>query len=94
MSDESPSGTPTWGRKWAGRLITGWIESEALKDNPLGDPWRRPVWVYLPPGYDEDPGRRYPAIFEIQGMTGQLDMWSNRSAFRANFRPVRECSTS
>ncbi len=59
--------------------------SEVLKDNPLGDPYVRPLWVYLPPGYDEDSSRRYPTIYQIQGLTGQLDMWRNRSAFRKNF---------
>src|SRR6266545_4219202 len=29
--------------------------------------------------------RRYPSIYVIQGLTGQLDMWRNRTAFRKNF---------
>jgi Putative esterase len=45
----------------------------------------RPLWVYVPPGYDEDTDRRYPSIYVIQGLTGQIDMWRNRSAFRRNF---------
>ncbi|HEU5200236.1 MAG TPA: alpha/beta hydrolase-fold protein [Ktedonobacterales bacterium] len=61
------------------------FESKALKDNPLGDPSERPLWVYVPPGYADEPSRRYPAIYMIQGLTGQLDMWRNRSAFRKNF---------
>src|SRR5207249_5364279 len=58
------------------------IESELLRGNPLGDPHVRPLWVYLPPAYAAEPQRRLPAIYLIQGMTGQLDMWGNRSAFR------------
>jgi S-formylglutathione hydrolase FrmB len=54
-----------------------------LADNPLGDPARRPVLVYLPPGYD-DSTERYPSIYLIQGLSGQVDMWRNRSAFRPN----------
>jgi hypothetical protein len=61
------------------------FESEVLKGNPLGDPSERPLWVYVPPGYADEPSRRYPSIYMIQGMTGQLDMWRNRSAFRKNF---------
>jgi hypothetical protein len=53
-----------------------------LVGNPLGDPVDRPVWVYLPPSYDTDTERRFPTIYLIQGMTGQLDMWRNRSALR------------
>jgi S-formylglutathione hydrolase FrmB len=41
--------------------------------------------VYLPPGYDDSPSQRYPTIYQIQGLTGQLDMWRNRSPFRKNF---------
>src|SRR4029450_10641464 len=28
--------------------------------------------------------KRYPSVYLIQGLTGQLDMWRNRSAFRKN----------
>jgi S-formylglutathione hydrolase FrmB len=60
------------------------IESNVLRDNPLGDPHVRPLWIYVPPAYDAEPDRRFPTIYLIQGMTGQLDMWHNRSAFRPN----------
>jgi S-formylglutathione hydrolase FrmB len=40
--------------------------------------------VYVPPAYDAEPERRFPAIYVLQGHTGQLDMWRNRSAFRPN----------
>jgi S-formylglutathione hydrolase FrmB len=66
----------------AGRFEHDVITSRALADNALGDPSERPLWVYLPPGYDSEPERRYPAIYLIQGLTGQVEMWWNRSAFR------------
>src|SRR6187551_1686120 len=47
----------------------------------MGDPHRRPLYVYTPPGYDDEPDRRYPSVYLIQGMTGQVDMWRNRKAF-------------
>jgi len=71
-----------WQREMVGRWEEHWIESDQLRDNPLGDPARRPLWVYLPPGYDEAPSRRYPVLYQIQGLTGQLDMWKNRMPFR------------
>ncbi len=74
-----------WSIELRGRYEEVIFESDVLKGNPLGDPFKRPLWVYLPPGYDEDASRRYPAIYLIQGLTGQLDMWRNRSAFRKNF---------
>ncbi|HLX32703.1 MAG TPA: alpha/beta hydrolase-fold protein [Gaiellaceae bacterium] len=67
-----------------GQLDVLEIESELLRGNPLGDPHVRPLWVYLPPAYESEPERSFPSIYLIQGMTGQLDMWQNRSAFRPN----------
>lgn len=74
-----------WSFDVAGRFQEHTISSEALQGNPLGDPAERPLWVYTPPGYDEDGGARYPSVYMIQGLTGQLDMWRNRSPFRRNF---------
>jgi Putative esterase len=74
-----------WSHDFAGRLDEHVFQSEVLKDNPLGDPPARPLWVYLPPGYDDESDRRYPSVYAIQGMTGQLDMWRNRFPFRKNF---------
>ena len=74
-----------WASELKGRFEEAELDSEALRDNPLGDPHRRPLWVYLPPGYDDEPERRYPTVYMIQGLTGQLDMWRNRTPFRRNF---------
>lgn len=74
-----------WSEETVGRFEERTIESEVLRGNPLGDPHERPVWVYLPPGYEEEPDRRYPTIYEIQGYTGQIDMWRNRSPWRRSF---------
>ncbi len=72
-------------RPLAGRLERRTVVSDLLADNPLGDPAERPVEVYLPPGYDDDPERRYPSIYVIQGYTGTVAMWHNRSPFRPTF---------
>jgi len=74
-----------WSFASQGRFNEHTLESEALVGNPLGDPHDRPVWVYVPPGYDDEPDRRFPSVYVIQGLTGQLDMWRNRSPFRRNF---------
>jgi hypothetical protein len=74
-----------WSIDLAGRLDEHVVDSEALRGNVLGDPNRRPVWVYVPPGYEDEGDRRYPAVFVIQGLTGQLDMWRNRVPFRLTF---------
>src|ERR1700722_10199577 len=74
-----------WSASLAGRIEEQVITSELLRGNPLGDPYQRPLWVYLPPGYDDDPGRRYPTVYVIQGYTGHLTMWANRAAYRQPF---------
>jgi S-formylglutathione hydrolase FrmB len=69
---------PPWERPLAGTLDKLVVESELLKDNPLGDPARRPLYVYRSPGMGEDP---VPSIYVIQGFTGQLDAWLARDPF-------------
>src|SRR3954447_19604398 len=76
-----------WSGTLAGRLDDHVIDSPELRGNPLGDPHERPLWVYVPPGYDDEPERRYPSVYVIQGFTGQLDMWRNRSPFGAKTAP-------
>ena len=74
-----------WSFDVAGRFDEALFASDALKGNALGDPHERPLWIYVPPGYDDERDRRYPSIYVIQGLTGQLDMWRNRSPWRKNF---------
>ncbi|MCI0688613.1 MAG: hypothetical protein L0Y54_15445 [Sporichthyaceae bacterium] len=73
-----------WSVEFAGRIDEHVLDSEVLRDNPLGDPHQRPLWVYLPPGYD-DPARRLPAVYVIMGYTGHVGMWRNRTAYRQPF---------
>ena len=74
-----------WASDLAGRIDEHVFSSELLRGNPLGDPHERPLWVYVPPGYDDEPGRRYPTVYVIQGFTGHLEMWRNRMPFRTTF---------
>jgi S-formylglutathione hydrolase FrmB len=76
-----------WKGELAGRLEERTIVSEQLRDNPLGDPHERPLWVYLPPGYDDpaETTERYPCVYVIQGYTGHVAMWFNRTPFRRPF---------
>ncbi len=74
-----------WSAPLAGRIDEHVLDSRVLRGNPLGDPAARPLWVYVPPGYDADPARRYPTVYVLQGLTGQLDMWRNRAAFRPTY---------
>jgi S-formylglutathione hydrolase FrmB len=54
-----------------GRLELEWMEAPALAGNPLGDAVRRPVYLYLPPGFR--PG--LPAAYFLHGFTGSAHSW-------------------
>ncbi|MCW6006208.1 enterochelin esterase [Micromonospora sp. CPCC 205371] len=73
-----------WDAELAGHLDRVTIDSKLLRDNPLGDPHQRPIWVYLPPGYEES-AVRYPTVYVIQGYTGHVAMWANRTPYRQPF---------
>ena len=53
-----------------GTVVIERFESDALRANPLGDPYIREVPVYLPPGYESERARRYPVIYWLHGFTG------------------------
>jgi S-formylglutathione hydrolase FrmB len=74
-----------WSAPLAGTLNEEVITSELLRGNPLGDPHERPLWIYTPPGYADEPDRRYPSAYIIQGFTGFVTSWKNRSPFRQPF---------
>jgi enterochelin esterase-like enzyme len=77
---EGPAGAP-WERPMHGTLDRLVVESDALAGNPLGDPARRPLYVYRPPGVELDHPRALPSVYVIQGYSGQLDMWFMRKPF-------------
>jgi S-formylglutathione hydrolase FrmB len=63
-----------------GRLEWLLVDSRALAGNPRGDPARREVLAYLPPGYDA--GReRYPALYFLHGFSGSARGWVNATPF-------------
>ena len=74
-----------WSADLSGTIEEHVITSELLRGNPLGDPHQRPLWVYLPPGCEAGARQRYPAVYVIQGFTGHVAMWRNRSPFRQPF---------
>jgi putative esterase len=77
---EGPAGAP-WERPLHGTLDRLVVESEVLAANPLGDPSRRPLYVYRPPGVELDHPKPLASVYVIQGYTGQLDMWFGRQPF-------------
>jgi S-formylglutathione hydrolase FrmB len=55
-----------------GRLAVLTHTSKLLEGNALGDPFVRPVQVWLPPQYDapEFASRRFPVLFDLVGFMG------------------------
>jgi enterochelin esterase-like enzyme len=75
---------PPWERPLAGTLDLLLVDSELLAANPLGDPSRRPLHVYRPPGVGLDHPRALPSVYVVQGYFGQLDSWWRREPFEPN----------
>jgi hypothetical protein len=79
---EGVAGAP-WERPLAGALDRLVVHSELLEGNPLGDPARRPLYVYRSPGVEPESAQRVPSVYLIQGYSGQVDMWLGRAAFES-----------
>lgn len=67
-----------------GRVVIETIDSRVLQGNAMGDPARRQLPVYLPPGYDSNNTRRYPSAYVLSGFTsrGQTllnDAWGDET---------------
>jgi hypothetical protein len=72
----------------AGTLVVLEHESRILADNPLADPHRRKLAVWLPPQYDEGRGRgrgrRFPVLYDLVGFTGSGLAHANWKPFGDN----------
>jgi len=63
--------------KEKGRVVIREIESEVLKNNPLGDPVKRKLYIYLPPGFEDHQSEKLPALLAVVGFTGTGAMLLN-----------------
>jgi len=59
----------------AGRIVEDTIPAPSLAGNLLGDPERQPAFVYLPPGYGDEPDRRYPVVYLLHGVLDSPEVW-------------------
>ena len=67
-----------------GKLQMETVSSVVLKNNPLNDPRRREVPVYLPPSYGLKRGIRYPVLFYLPGFTGTARSAVNCNPWKEN----------
>lgn len=58
-----------------GTLSRTTVHGESLVGNLTGDRPDRPVSVYLPPGYETSPDRRYPVVYMLHGFTDSDLYW-------------------
>ena len=70
----------------AGRLAVRSHTSKVLKGNALGDPFVRPLHVWLPPQYDaaEFTDRRFPVLYDLVGFMGSGPAHTNWKNFGEN----------
>ena len=69
-----------------GRLAVLEHTSSVLRGNALGDPFVRPLHIWLPPQYD-DPGfldRRFPVLFDLVGFMGSGPSHTSWKGFGEN----------
>lgn len=81
---DAPLGPP-WDRPPRGRLDRLVVDSEVLAGNPLGDPARRPLYVYSSPGATAPDAHDLASVYVLQGFSGQLDGWLARKPFEQTF---------
>ncbi len=55
-----------------GDLRIDFVDSPALRDNPVGDPALRPLAIYTPPGFDRGSSKRYAVLYVLHGYTGDV----------------------
>ncbi len=56
------------------------LDAPSLEGNPLGDPSRRSMPVYLPPGYQRG-SERFPVVYFLHGFTGAGTKWVSFPGF-------------
>lgn len=64
-----------------GAIVIHRHESSVLKSNPLKDPYKRDIVVYLPPGYSQSNSAGYSTVFGVVGFGGTGRMMMNIDPF-------------
>lgn len=65
------------------RVVTEWVQSTVLKDNPAGVDPLRPLTVFLPAAAQEDPKRRFPVLY-------CLASWTSAGRQQMDWEPFKE----
>ncbi len=60
----------------AGRLVRHVVHGRSLENSVTQESPDRSVSVYLPPGYDSAPAKRYPVVYLLHGITDTDENWT------------------
>lgn len=71
---EPATGGPAPDRPATGRRATGRLLTDRAQSAVLGEPIELTVW--LPPGYDDEPSRRYPSLYLLHGRGDSRRDWA------------------
>src|SRR5688572_5759530 len=58
-----------------GRLVREKVHGKSLQNSVTGELADRNVAVYLPPGYDKSPTKRYPVVYLLHGIMDTENVW-------------------
>jgi S-formylglutathione hydrolase FrmB len=74
----------------ASKLLDCKVVSPALRGNLLGDPEVQAVSIYLPPGYQVLPMKRFPTLYLLHGFTGKIEQWTVNGYQGMNLRRMMD----
>jgi enterochelin esterase-like enzyme len=72
------------------RMSPSRVEDQTFWSETLGR--EMPYVVYLPPGYESDPQRRFPVLYMLHGLGGDCREWRRYGLFTAATRLIEEGS--
>lgn len=64
-----------------GRLVGETLHSPSLEKTVTGEAADRHVTVYLPPGYDKSPSKKYPVVYLLHGIGDTDETWLDEAAW-------------
>lgn len=59
-----------------GRVVRETIRGKSLENNVTGESVERAVSIYLPPGYETSPDKRYPVVYLLHGIGDNDQNWT------------------
>ncbi|MDY6949507.1 MAG: alpha/beta fold hydrolase [Pseudomonadota bacterium] len=68
-------GTAQLNAQTPGRVEQVTVHATSLEGNLNGDSPDRAVFIYLPPGYDSNPNKRYPVVYLLHGYGLRAERW-------------------